>query len=641
MKQETPVEALADENTGKGDGENCEHSFILTDDTGLVCRICGLIQKSIESIIDYPFAKEPKRQRTYPRQGARGSGNADENLPEAIHSYQELPVVEIYVHPRHRAIMKPHQVEGFNFLARNLVTENPGGCIMAHAPGSGKTFMIISFLQSFMAKYPEARPLVVMPRGILGTWKKEFQNWQIEEDFPLYDFYSVRADNRSQQLGVLRKWAEKRSIMFLGYKQFSSIVCDLCSNKASAACQEILLKCPSILILDEGHTSRNQDTDIMSALAKVKTPRKVVLSGTLYQNHVNEVFNILNLVRPQFLKLERSRAIMRRILSTASIPAGRRHNKQQSSDSFLFDIVERTLLNDSDFKRKASLVCDLREMTKDVLQYYKGDSLDDLPGLMDFTVFLKLHPKQKRSVDKLKMEGSKFKISSEGSAICVHHGLKDLSRVDDQRIDNTLANLDITEGVKAKFYLNLLNLCEAMGEKLLVFSQYLLPMKFLERLTINAKRYSTGKEIFSITGDSDSATRESSMEQFNTSPQARVFFGSIKACGEGISLVGASRIVILDVHLNPSVTRQAIGRAFRPGQVKMVYVYRLVASGSPEEEDHSTCFKKESISKMWFEWNEYNGDPDINMQPVDPQNCGDMLLEAKRLNEDIVALYRR
>ncbi|KAF9676056.1 hypothetical protein SADUNF_Sadunf09G0098800 [Salix dunnii] len=37
----------------------------------------------------------------------------------------------------------------------------------------------------------------------------------------------------------------------------------------------------------------------------------------------------------------------------------------------------------------------------------------------------------------------------------------------------------------------------------------------------------------------------------------QVFFRSIKACGEWISLVGASRIIILDAHLNPSVTRKA------------------------------------------------------------------------------------
>ncbi|KAK1353047.1 hypothetical protein POM88_052885 [Heracleum sosnowskyi] len=47
---------------------------------------------------------------------------------------------------------------------------------------------------------------------------------------------------------------------------------------------------------------------------------------------------------------------------------------------------------------------------------------------------------------------------------------------------------------------------------------------------------------------------------------------SIKACSEGINLVGASRVVLLDVVWNPSVERQAIRRACRIGQKKMVYI---------------------------------------------------------------------
>lgn len=191
-------------------------------------------------------------------------------------SEYELMVTEIAAHPRHTKVMKPHQVEGFNFLRRNLVTDNPGGCILAHAPGSGKTFMIISFIQSFLAKYPQARPLVVLPKGILATWKKEFQRWQVE-DIPLLDFYTVKADGRAQQLEVLKKWVEEKSILFLGYKQFSAIICDTETSKISATCQEIPLKQPSIPILDEGHTPRNENTDVLLSLAKVRTPRKVVL----------------------------------------------------------------------------------------------------------------------------------------------------------------------------------------------------------------------------------------------------------------------------------------------------------------------------------------------------------------------------
>ncbi|KAK2980452.1 hypothetical protein RJ640_028860, partial [Escallonia rubra] len=638
-KEDNAVNTSSDEHR-RDDEEECDHLFILKDDLGYVCRICGFVQRAIETVIDFQYVKNARSTRTYWREARTKDGEATEILRDGGHDFGAS---EISAHPRHRKQMKPHQVEGFNFLLSNLMTDNPGGCILAHAPGSGKTFMIISFIQSFMAKYPFAKPLVILPRGLLGTWKKEFQRWQVE-DIPLYDMYSAKADSRPQQLEVLNQWAGERSILFLGYKQFSAIVCDNDTSKTAAACQEILLINPSILILDEGHTPRNQDTDILASLEKVQTPRKVVLSGTLYQNHVREVFNILNLVRPKFLKVGTSKAIKRRVLSRVSI-SGRKN--VTGSDNDFYDLVESTLLKDNNFKTKATVIQDLREMTSKVLHYYKGDFLDELPGLVDFTVFLKLSPRQKGQVVELKKLGNRFKMISDGSMIYVHPQLKFLprnsaarERIDVDKIDEMLKKLDHKEGAKAKFYLNLLRLCESSGEKLLVFGQYLLPLKFLERLTMKVKGWSPGREIFMITGDSDSDLRESSMERFNNSLDARVFFGSIKACGEGISLVGASRIIILDVHLNPSVTRQAIGRAFRPGQEKRVFTYRLVASGSPEEEDHATCFRKESIAKMWFEWNEYSGHFNFEMETANVRNCGDMFLESPWLNEDIVALYK-
>ncbi|TKY45749.1 SNF2 domain-containing protein CLASSY 4 [Spatholobus suberectus] len=415
-------------------------------------------------------------------------------------------------------------------------------------------------------------------------WEKEFQTWQVE-DVPLYDFYTVKADGRSQQLQVLKQWMEQKSILFLGYKQFSSIVCDNGTNSTSSSCQEILLKVPSILILVEGHNPRNENTDMVQSLAKVRTPRKVVLSGTLYQNHVREVFNILNLVRTKILKMETSRPIVRRIQSRVHIPGVRG----------FYDLVENTL-QDMDFKRKVAIIQDLHEMMREAIQYYKGDFLDELPGLVDLTVVLTLSPRQKPEVEKLKKLSRKFKISSVGSVVYLHPKLKPLAEkcgensIFDNIMDDLIEKLDVRDGVKSKFFHNMLNLCESAGEKLLVFSQYLLPLKYLERLTMKWKGWSLGKEIFVISGESSFEHREWSMEKFNNSPDAKVFFGSIKACGEGMSLVGASRIIILDVHLNPSVARQAVGRAFRLGQKKKVIVYRLVSADSPEEEDHSIEF---------------------------------------------------
>ncbi|KAL9231665.1 hypothetical protein vseg_006862 [Gypsophila vaccaria] len=647
--KDVPVDRSSDDSEEEDEG--CDHSFVLKDDIGYVCRVCGVIKRSIETIFDFQYIKAA-RIRNY-RSDSRYSketDNSGDQLDGIKLSGHDLTITEISPHPRHKKQMKPHQLEGFNFLLSNLITENPGGCILAHAPGSGKTFMIISFMQSFLAQYPDARPLVVLPKGILPTWKREFLRWQVE-DIPLLDFYSMKADNRAQQKEVLKQWVEQRSILFLGYKQFSVIVSGDRSCKITAYCQEVLLKCPTILILDEGHNPRNDDTDMLNTLASVQTPRKVVLSGTLYQNHVKEVFTILNLVRPKFLKLESSRMIKKRILSRVAFDGFKRHLKGNAESNF-YDLVEHTLQQDADFKRKEAVIKDLREMTSKVLHYYRGDFLDDLPGLLDFTVLLRLRPQQKRDVQELKKtEKAAFRKSSVGCAVYTHPMLKQFlnkkvgdeknSLPNDARVDELVDKIDWRDGVKGKFFYNVLSLCESTGEKLLVFSQYLLPLKFLERLAVCRKGYRVGKEIFMITGDTSAEQRETSMEQFNTSPDARVFFGSIKACGEGISLVGASRVIILDVHLNPSVSRQAIGRAFRPGQEKKVFVYRLVAAESPEEKDHLTCFKKEQIAKRWFEWNEYNGNQDFELEDVDPKDSGDSFLESDMLANDIHSLHTR
>ena len=81
-------------------------------------------------------------------------------------------------------------------------------------------------------------------------------------------------------------------------------------------------------------------------------------------------------------------------------------------------------------------------------------------------------------------------------------------RVDDEQIDEMLDKIDLKEGVKAKFFLNLLNLCESAGERLLVFSQYLPPLKFLERLAMKYKGWSPKKEIFIITVDTSVEDQE-------------------------------------------------------------------------------------------------------------------------------------
>jgi DNA repair and recombination RAD54-like protein len=72
-----------------------------------------------------------------------------------------------------------------------------------------------------------------------------------------------------------------------------------------------------------------------------------------------------------------------------------------------------------------------------------------------------------------------------------------------------------------------------------------------------------------------------------------------------------------------------------------VYAYRLVAADSPDEEDHTTCFRKEAIAKMWFEWNEYCGYQDFEVETVELDDSGDCFLESLLVRDDVRLLYKR
>ncbi|KAB5561355.1 hypothetical protein DKX38_006312 [Salix brachista] len=295
--------------------------------------------------------------------------------------------------------------------------------------------------------------------------------------------------------------------------------------------------------------------------------------------------NVLNLVRLKFLRMDTSRASVKRILSKVNIPGAR---KQFKVGATFYDLVEQTIQKDQDFKRP------------------------------------------KHEVQKLKKLAMKLKRSSVGSVVYLHPKLNSSENyaITDDMMDNLLETVHVREGVKAKFFLNILSLCMSAGEKLLVFSQYITSLKFFESLVLKEKDWILGKEIFAICSESSSDHQEWSMEHFNNSTDVKVLFGSIKACAEGISPMGASRKIILDVHLNPSVTGQAIGRAFRPEQAKKVYAYRLVTADSPEEEDHNTCFRKEAVAKMWSEWNEYYGYQDFKVETVELDDNGDRFSES-------------
>lgn len=82
----------------------------------------------------------------------------------------------------------------------------------------------------------------------------------------------------------------------------------------------------------------------------------------------------------------------------------------------------------------------------------------------------------------------------------------------------------------------------------------------------------------------DLSKRQSLVDKFNNPNSGiQIFLLCGKAGGTGLNLIGANRMILLDVDWNPSNDLQVMGRVWRDGQKKPVYIYRLFSSGTLEE----------------------------------------------------------
>lgn len=70
--------------------------------------------------------------------------------------------------------------------------------------------------------------------------------------------------------------------------------------------------------------------------------------------------------------------------------------------------------------------------------------------------------------------------------------------------------------------------------------------------------------------------RQGAVERFNSDPTIPIFLISLKAGGTGLNLTGADYVIHYDPWWNPAVEDQATDRAYRIGQTKKVFVYRLI-----------------------------------------------------------------
>ncbi|KAL2251287.1 UNVERIFIED_CONTAM: SNF2 domain-containing protein CLASSY 1, partial [Sesamum indicum] len=663
----------------------CEHDFRLNEQVGTICRLCGFVETEIKDMLP-PFTASAhsilnKEQRTEDEPELKKSedGELDEfcipapsSTPSTIGEGQNNVWALI---PDLKDKLRSHQKRAFEFLWRNIAgslipsrmekkKKRRGGCVISHSPGAGKTLLIIAFLVSYLKLFPGSRPLVLAPKTTLYTWYKEIIKWKVP--IPVYQIHggqTYKGEVLKQRMKLapglprnqdvmhvldclekMQRWLSHPSILLMGYTSFLTLTREDSHYAHRKYMAQLLKQCPGILILDEGHNPRSTKSRLRKALMKVNTRLRVLLSGTLFQNNFGEYFNTLCLARPVFVN---------EVLKELD-PKYEKRNKERQTQ-FSLENRGRKLLIDKISKKidsnkgeeRAQALKTLKKLTSKFIDVYEGGTSDKLPGLQCYTLMMKSTSLQQEILLKLQNQrpvykGFPLELELLITLGAIHPWLIRTTACSSQYFTpEELEGLeqfkfDMKSGSKVRFVMNLIPRCLIRNEKVLIFCHNIAPINLFLQIFERFYGWRKGREVLVLQGDIELFERGRVMDKFEEpGGPSKVMLASITACAEGISLTAASRVILLDSEWNPSKSKQAIARAFRPGQNKVVYVYQLLATGTLEEEKHSRTTWKEWVSDMIFS-DEHVEDPSHWQAP----KIEDELLR-EIVEEDRAALFHR
>lgn len=448
--------------------------------------------------------------------------------------------------PTFRATLRPYQAQGVAWL--DLLRESGLGGVLADDMGLGKTVQILAMIALEKARGHLANPvLVVAPTSLMTNWSAEAQKF-------------------APDLKVLVLHGADRKHKFAAIAEHDLV---LTTYPLIARDREILLAREwHMAVLDEAQTVKNPDAVTTRWLRETKAQHRFCLTGTPMENHLGELWSIMSFANPGYLG-----------------------DKAAFSRQWRTPIEKR-----ADKVRTAALAQRVKPF---LLRRTKTEVATELPAKSEMVETIVLEGPQRDLYDSIRLTMSRKvreAIAKRGLAKSHIVVLEALLRMRQACCDPALLKLD--DGVERPSA-KLDRLIEMVGEllsegrKIIIFSQ------FTSMLDLIRKRFDAGGLRYSLlTGQTKD--RKTAIEAFQDG-SAEVFLISLKAGGVGLNLTAADTVIIFDPWWNPAVEEQAIDRAYRIGQDKAVFVYRLVAAGTIEEKMDELKARKRALADGLFD----------------------------------------
>ncbi|KAM3243970.1 hypothetical protein ACQJBY_055722 [Aegilops geniculata] len=503
--------------------------------------------------------------------------------------------------------LRPHQREGVQFMfdcVSGLLSEDGiAGCILADDMGLGKTLQSITLLYTLLAQGFEGKPMVkraviVTPTSLVSNWESEISKWLKGKVHLLALCESTRADVLSG-IGSFLKPLSRLQVLIVSYETFR-----MHSSKF-----EIPGSC-DLLICDEAHRLKNDQTLTNKALASLPCTRHILLSGTPMQNDLEEFFSMVNFTNPGVLG---DAAYFRRYYEAPIIrgrePTATAEEKKLGSErsgqlsakvnQFILRRTNALLSNHLPPKIVEVVCCKLTPLQMTLYNHFIhsknvkrliSEEAKSSKVLAYITALKKLCNHPKLIYDTIKSS----KSGGSGFDDCLRFFPPELFQ---GRSGSWTGGGGMWVELSGKMHV----LARLLGhlrlktdDRIVLVSNYTQTLDLFAQLC-RERRY----PYVRLDGSTSINKRQKLVNQFNDlSRDEFAFLLSSKAGGCGLNLVGGNRLVLFDPDWNPANDKQAAARVWRDGQKKRVYIYRFLSTGTIEEKVYQRQMAKEGLQRV-------------------------------------------
>ena len=469
------------------------------------------------------------------------------------------------------ANLRPYQLEGLSWM-QSLRQLEVGG-VLADDMGLGKTLQTLAHILCEKNAGRLDRPaMIVMPTSLIPNWLDE-------------------AAHFTPQLKVLALYGATRKKYFAHLNDYDVILTTYALLPKDI---EHLAKLPlHLLVLDEAQYIKNPGSKATQAACELVARQRLCLSGTPLENHLGELWSLFHFLLPGWL------GDVKTFNRDYRVPIER-----QGSNERLQHLNAR--------------------IKPFLLRRTKEQVATELPPKTEIIHWVDLNEAQRDVYETMRLAMDKKvrdEITRKGvgrSQIIILEALLKLRQVccDLRLVSDTPPKKGSTSGKLDSLMLMLEELF-AEGRRILLFSQFTSMLGLIEA---ELKKRKVPYAI--LTGQT--RDRRTPVKDFQ-SGKLQIFLISLKAGGVGLNLTEADTVIHYDPWWNPAAENQATDRAYRIGQEKPVFVYKMIARGTVEEKIQHLQQEKSDLAagvldgRVAGDWKLQDDDIDALFAPLPPK----------------------